>query len=448
MKTPIYDFVKEYSERAVARFHMPGHKGKGPLGIEKLDITEIPGADTLYSADGIIEESENYASELFGTAHTFYSTEGASLVIKAMLAIAVSGRKRAKIIASRGAHKSFVYAAALIDADIVWLFPENASHICDTGVSASAFAKALDENPDAVAVYVTSPDYLGNISDIGGVAKECKKRGVKLLVDNAHGAYLNFLPTNIHPISLGADMCCDSAHKTLPVLTGGAYLHVSKSAPQEYLESARYMLSVFASTSPSYLILESLDLCNKTLADGFRDSLLNTVNKVAALKLKLRMAGFSVAETEPLKIVINIAEYGYSGEELMLYLRERNIEIEFFDDEFIVLMPSPSNTDDDVAALASALSALPQRTPISVDKIAIPTSPEVKASVRDAVFSIHELVNCRDAVGRVCASPTVSCPPAVPIVVSGEVIKKEHIPIFEKYKVEKIEVVKNDRSRK
>lgn len=443
MKTPIYDFVKEYSERDVARFHMPGHKGRGPLGIERFDITEITGADTLYSADGIIEESENYASGLFGTAHTFYSTEGASLVIKAMLALAASGKKRAKIIAARGAHKSFVYAAALIDADIVWCFPENASHICDTSVSAATFARAIDENPDAVALYITTPDYLGNISDVKGIADECKKRGVKLLVDNAHGAYLNFLPESLHPISLGADMCCDSAHKTLPVLTGGAYLHVSKSAPREYLDSARYMLSVFASTSPSYLILESLDLCNKALADGFRESLSRTVNKVAELKIKLKSAGFSVAETEPLKIVINTAEYGYSGEEIMLYLRERNIEIEFFDGEVIVLMPSPSNTDDDLSLLASALLSLPRRSSIALRKIEIPTSPVVKASVREAIFSSHELIPCRDAVGRVCASPTVSCPPAVPIVVSGEVIQEEHIPIFEKYKVEKIEVVKN-----
>ena len=443
MKTPIYDFVKEYSERAVARFHMPGHKGRGPLGIERLDITEIPGADTLYSAGGIIEESENYASELFGTAHTFYSTEGASLVIKAMLALAVSGRKSAKIIASRGAHKSFVYAAALLDVDIVWCFPENAAHICDTAVSPFAFAKALDENPDVAAVYITTPDYLGNISDVKGIAAECKKRGVKLLVDNAHGAYLNFLHTNIHPIALGADMCCDSAHKTLPVLTGGAYLHVSKRAPKESIDSARYMLSVFASTSPSYLILESLDLCNKALADGFRESLLNTVDKVSDLKCKLIAAGFSVAETEPLKIVINISEYGYSGDELMLYLRGKNIEVEFFDAEIVVFMPSPSNSDDDFLALSKALFSLPKRTPISVDKIEIPTSPEVRISVREAVFSSHELVCCCDAVGRVCASPTVSCPPAVPIVVSGEVIRAEHIPIFEKYKVEKIEVVKD-----
>ena len=444
MKTPIYDFVKAYSEGGASRFHMPGHKGRGPLGFESLDITEIPGADALYSADGIIEESENCASSLFGTAHTFYSTEGASLVIKAMIALAVSGNKNAKILAARGAHKSFLHAVALLGVDAVWLFPENAEHICDTRVSPRAVAAALDKNPDVSAVYITTPDYLGNISDVKEISRECKKRGVKLLVDNAHGAYLNFLPTSRHPIALGADMCCDSAHKTLPTLTGGAYLHISKSAPEEYVGSARYMLSVFASTSPSYLILQSLDLCNKSLAEEYPDALAKTVNRVAELKADLSGAGFSIADTEPLKIVINTAEYGYSGDEVMRYLRENNIEIEFFDSELVVLMPSPSNTEEDFSRLSSALKALPQRSPIKIKKVILPEANEAKMSVREAVFSPHELIPCKDAVGRVCASPTVSCPPAVPIVVSGEVIQAEHIPVFEKYEVEKIEVVKND----
>ncbi len=444
MKTPIYDFVKAYSEKEVARFHMPGHKGRGPLGIECLDITEIPGADTLYSADGIIEESENNASALFGTAHTFYSTEGASLVIKAMLALAVAGKRKPKILAARGAHKAFVYAAALLDADVAWIFPENAEHICDTRVSPRAVALALDLNPDAAAVYLTSPDYLGNISDVKGISLECKKRGVKLLVDNAHGAYLNFLPESCHPIALGADMCCDSAHKTLPVLTGGAYLHISKETPREYAESARYMLSVFASTSPSYLILSSLDLCNRALAHEYPSALSVTVRRVADLKAALFDAGFSVVDTEPLKIVINTAEYGYTGDEVMERLRENNVEIEYFDSEYVVLMPSPSNTDEDFSRLFASLLKLPKRQQIKSVCIKIPTSPEIKMSIRDAVFASHEQILCTDAVGRVCASPTVSCPPAVPIVVSGEVIREEHIPIFEKYNVEKIEVVKND----
>ena len=443
MKTPIYDFVSAYSKKGVSRFHMPGHKGEGPLGIENLDITEIPGADTLYSADGIIEESENYASRIFGTAHTFYSTEGASLVIKAMLALAVSEKKKPKILAARGAHKAFVYAAALLDADVAWIFPENAEHICDTRVSPRAVALALDSNPDAVAVYLTSPDYLGNISDVKGISLECKKRGVKLLVDNAHGAYLNFLPEPRHPIALGADMCCDSAHKTLPVLTGGAYLHIPKNAPREYVESARYMLSVFASTSPSYLILASLDLCNKALDGEYSAALLKTVRQVEALKSELSRAGFSVAETEPLKIVVNTSEYGYTGDEVMEHLRESNVEIEYFDSEYAVLMPSPSNTDEDFFRLSESLKKLPRRERIESRSIRIPTSPVSKMSIRDAVFASHEQILCTDAKGRICASPTVSCPPAVPIVVSGEVICEEHIPILLRYNVEKIEVVKD-----
>ena len=118
MKAPIYDFVKKYSESGTSRFHMPGHKGKGPLGIEAFDITEIFGADNLYSADGIIDESERCATELFGSARTFYSAEGSTLAIRAMLSLALSGRKnteRPLVVATRGAHKAFITAAACLN---------------------------------------------------------------------------------------------------------------------------------------------------------------------------------------------------------------------------------------------------------------------------------------------------------------------------------------------
>ena len=232
MKTPIVDFVDSYMSSHISRFHMPGHKGRDHLGFERYDITEIGGADTLYSADGIILESENNASKLFGTAHSFYSTEGASLAIKAMLALACSGcNGRPLIFAARNSHKSFVYACALLDADVKWMYSSSTKHLCECMISAEGVRETLEtSNKKPCAVYITSPDYLGNIADVMGIAEVCHSYDVPLLVDNAHGAYLKFLPESCHPIDEGADMCCDSAHKTLPVLTGGAYLHISKRA--------------------------------------------------------------------------------------------------------------------------------------------------------------------------------------------------------------------------
>ena len=275
MNTPICDFVNKYAESEKARFHMPGHKGKGFLGTEHLDITEIDGADVLYNAKGIIKESQENASKLFGSEKTLYSAEGSSLSIRAMLYLALlyakqSGRKPA-IAAFRNVHKAFISASALLDIETQWIYPENQSGIISCGISpqnVDVLLTGIEEKP--AALYVTSPDYLGNVQDIAGLSEVCKKHGILLLVDNAHGAYLKFLPQDIHPITLGADICCDSAHKTLPVLTGGAYLHISENAPDILYAEAERAMSLFASTSPSYLILQSLDIANKYMSDGYK----------------------------------------------------------------------------------------------------------------------------------------------------------------------------------
>lgn len=444
MKTPIYDFVKKYSDSGVTRFHMPGHKGIGPLGFEALDITEISGADTLYSSDGIIEESEAYASSLFGTKKTFYSTEGSTLAIRAMLATALSnvenGERRKTVLAARGAHKAFVTAAALIDFDIEWIYPEGA-HVASCNISARDVRAALDGGKKFDAVYITSPDYLGNILPIEEISAVCRKFGVPLLVDNAHGAYLAYLMPSRHPIALGADMCCDSAHKTLPVLTGGAYLHISESM-SEYIQRARAMLSLFASTSPSYLILESLDLCNKYIAEGYPERLAEAVSKIASVKKKIEACGLKLCGEEPLKIVISPRSFGYTGSQLSEYLRSRGIEVEFADGEYTVLMATPENTDDDFSRLVQAVEELKGKTPLSEISPEISRATTRKMTVREAMFRASEKVNIDSALGRVVAVPTVSCPPAVPIAISGEQIDERIIGLCKTYGINEIEVVK------
>ena len=241
MTTPIVDFVRSYAQSGTARLHMPGHKGQSLLGFEPLDITEICGADELYAPEGIIAESEANATRLFGTAHSYYSTEGSSQCIRAMLFLALQGApqngERPVLLAARNAHKALLYAAALLDFDIRWLWPSAQAEgaLCSCPVTAEALTGALhalaQQGNTPFGVYVTSPDYLGGVQDIPALAASCRAQGVPLLVDNAHGAYLRFLPQNCHPIAQGAAMCCDSGHKPLPVVTGGAYLHLGKHAP-------------------------------------------------------------------------------------------------------------------------------------------------------------------------------------------------------------------------
>lgn len=438
MTTPIFDFVKAYAESKTTRFHMPGHKGVGKLGCEQYDITEIKGADVLYSAEGIIDESENNLSSLYGSAHSFYSTEGSTLAIKAMLALVSErhGEERPLILAARNVHTAFVKAAALLDLDVEFIYPEGEGHLCECNITAedvkAAIAKA-EKKPRAV--YVTSPDYLGNMLDISAISTVCRNNGLPLLVDNAHGAYLKFLPEDIHPITLGAAMCADSAHKTLPVLTGGAYLHISKSLA-DYVPKARGALSLFASTSPSYLTLASLDLCNKCLCDDYSEKLKRLVKKSVEAKERIASLGIEVCESEPLKITLKV------GRELADHLRSEGIEVEFSDRDCTVLMLTPENSNKDIERLICALSDFNPLTRGEKDNPRAAKRHERVINIRQAMLSHSELVPVDMAVGRICAAPTVSCPPAVPIVVSGEEITADDIELFKYYGIDKVSVVK------
>ena len=445
MTTPIVDFVQKYAKSDVSRFHMPGHKGISLLGCEALDITEIQGADVLYSPDGIIAQSENNATKLFGTAHTFYSVEGSSLAIKAMLALIkkrTAKNERTRILAARNAHKAFIYACALLDIDAEWLYPDNFTHSCACTLSAEDIERALSGGDRFDAVYLTSPDYLGNICDVKAISSICHSFGIPFIVDNAHGAYLAFCEPSAHPISLGADMCCDLAHKTLPVLTGGAYLHVSDSYGAEP-DEVRSALALFASTSPSYLVLQSLDLCNEYLANGYRAKLGEFIKKLSLFKEQLSAIGFTPEATEPLKIVFSKQTCAYSGDELAKQLRAYAIEPEFYDRDYLVLMATPELDSEAFERIYRALAALPTRhgdTQARHDTTA--EKPKALISIREAVFSASETLPVKLAVGRICASPTVSCPPAVPIVMSGEQITERAAELMLHYGIENVEVVK------
>lgn len=449
MNTPIFDFVRKYAESESLRLHMPGHKGRGPLGVEALDITEIDGADSLWEASGIIRESERNASALFG-CETLYSTEGSSLCIRAMLMLALLRARelgRAPRVAfGRNAHKVALTAAALLDIDPIWLTTCGGSYLsCD--IDASALEEILSHDDAPCAVYLTSPDYLGGIADISSIAELCHRHGALLLVDCAHGAYLRFLSDSRHPIDLGADLVCASAHKTLPVLTGGAYLHISTSAPDVCRERARDALATFASTSPSYLILESLDLANAYLADGYSERLAAFADSVGALKERLCARGFKLWGDEPLKITLATKPFGYRGDELAAALGKAGIVCEFADPDFVVMMLTPESGKESLDALEAVLSSLPRRAPIESAPPPISRSKR-RLSPREAMLSGQETLVANTCLGRVLATPTVACPPAVPIVVSGEEIDRAALAAFEYYGITTCTVVKEDAERK
>ncbi len=466
--TPIVDFVRRYAQSGTSRLHMPGHKGQSLLGFEPWDITEIKGADELYGADGIIAQSEANATRLFGTVHTYYSTEGSSQCIRAMLCLALQAApaagQRPVLLAARNAHKALLYAAALLDFDIQWLWPapQDAGALCSCPVSAAKLTGALQglaqQGKRPFGVYITSPDYLGGVQDIAALTEVCRDFGVPLLVDNAHGAYLRFLPQGgQHPIALGAAMCCDSGHKTLPVVTGGAYLHLGKNAPVQDETAVRNALALFGSTSPSYLILQSLDKCNQILSEGYPLRLLQCCGHLTRLRRELNEAaaakhcsGPLALESEPLKVTLDAAVLGLSGTELAEKLRAAKIECEYADPRYLVLMFTPDNPPQDFERLSAAVLRIAEELagPVTLPEETAGEFAELerglhrRCTIRQAVFAPQEQLPAEQAVGRICAMPTVSCPPAIPIVVSGEQITPAAAAWMKRYHVEEVSVIR------
>ncbi|MBP5354804.1 MAG: aminotransferase class I/II-fold pyridoxal phosphate-dependent enzyme [Lachnospiraceae bacterium] len=490
MNTPIYEFVEAYRESDAVRLHMPGHKGvAGPLGVEPFDITEIDGADVLSQACGIIAESEANAGALFG-CRTLYSTEGSSLCVRAMIFLlkmtALHRGLTPRILAARNVHRSFLDAVALLDIEVDWIMPKEA---CDGTASSyesceidgAELAQILEQARESgrmpSAVYITTPDYLGNCTDVAALAEVCHSNGCFLAVDNAHGAYLKFLAESRHPMDLGADVCCDSAHKTLPVLTGGAYLHLSRNMDPYLAERA---MAMFATTSPSYLILQSLDLCNAYLEDG-GTNFERTAQRVSALREELTKAGYRTCGDEPWKITLvageskddGTVENGTfsDGDTLAETLLKYGITVEYHDDRHVVMMFSAQTTEGEFALVGSVLSqiageqsegkAAAERTdgsseteageqtedsgetaaePCGAKRIPVPVQVLTPA---EAMWAESEYVDASQCIGRVLAEPLVHMPPCVPVYMCGEVLGKDAV----KYVKGRVRVVKEPVAR-
>lgn len=442
MTTPVYDFLMNYRKSDTARLHMPGHKGNAPIAeldlLYSLDITEIKNADSLFEADGIIAESEKNASSLFGTAATVYSVAGSTLCIQAMLSL--MKQENRTVIAVRNLHRAFINAAALLGLDVKWIYPKYCGGILTGEIILPDVERLLAETKTPACVYVTSPDYTGKTADIASLSEICRKYNARLLVDNAHGAHLAFMEKNTHPIHLGADLCCDSAHKMLPALTGAAYLHTSRS---EYADKLKQAMSVFASTSPSYPIMMSLDLCNRYISEEIKSDLAYVIREIN--KIKAEFSGIiSFAEGEALHLTVKAYKSGFCGKEFAELLRKFGVECEYADNQFVVLLISPADKKEIFTKLRYALkNALENVSAYTHDKdnFNIPVLKQIM-SIRDAAFSASELIDVEKSENRISASVNVPCPPAIPIAVSGEQINRECIEIFKRYGIEKVNVVK------
>ncbi len=430
MNTPICDFLEKFTAENRLRLHTPGHNGEFPH-----DITEIDGSDSLFESDlsgGIIGESETIAAQLFGAKKTYYSCAGSTLAIQTGLAVLKSQGIKT-IAASRCSHRSLATAASLLQMNVKWLYP-------DEFLSANVTYDA-EAIRDADALFVTNVDYYG------GTWKFVNP-GIPTLVDNAHGSYLRFVDKNIfgveyvHPLELGFPLiCADSAHKTLPVLTGGAYLHFSQGTNPS---RAKEMMSLFGSSSPSYLVMESLDRFNGMLTNNIQ-LVTNACLMVAELKERLTEAGVPLLKSDPLRVTVNAREYGMTGIEYADFLRQNGgIECELADKNKAVLLFSAVTTLEDCERAELAMKFVPTNTPLPAFEY-----PVVKATADmpmwEAMYAPCKTIPINSASGEVCAKLVAPCPPGIPIVMPGEIIDHNVIDALWAFGIENVTVVQRQR---
>lgn len=443
--TPLYTALQNYLKKDRISFHTPGHQGRFlPRNLYDMDLTELPDTDSLFEASGPIAEAEKQARELFHSRATFFSAGGCTLCIQAMFRLAAP--QGGKVISSRVIHRSAVNTMALLGIEPVWVLPRPDAGPCLAGrLHPEDVQRALQENRDARAVYVTSPDYYGVLSDISGIARVCHEYGVPLLVDNAHGTHLALLGR--HPLALGADMTACSAHKTLPVLTGGAFLNIGETPLAkkfQFAERAKEAMALFGSTSPAYPIMVSLDLAREWEMKNGRREWQRLAQRVEKMKDTAKKKGLLVpeGETDPTRLAVGTLPLGMTGQKAADYFRSQGIEPEHEDGAYVVCITNPFHTQEELDRLEKAIQTLPGKPCLIAENPAIPPLPPMKKSPREAVLAFQERVPLVEAVGRIAGEAACPCPPGVPIVMPGEEITKECMEFLSRYSLDEISVLK------
>ena len=436
---PLYEAVRQHAAEGRASFHTPGHKGScGFLPLDPVfDLTELPDTDSLYESDGCIREAEVRAARLFGADVTAISSGGCTLAIQGMLA-AFAGAG-SKVIFCRNIHRSAVNASALLDIDPVWVM-----HRRDAGkglpgrIDAEDIRKAVQENPDAAAVYVTSPDYYGCLSDIKAIAAVCRQHNIPLLVDNAHGTHL--IAFGKHPITLGASASACSAHKTLPVLTGGAWLNCADGRISPGIKSS---MALFGSTSPSYLTMASLDLARAWMEQDGIEAFRTLAGTVAQLRELALSVGFGLPEGEcdPVRLTLLTRPLGMSGDAAAEYFRSCGAECEYSDGCAVVFIVTPFNSEEDIERLRKAVSDFPKGQPLDAPDDASDLLPVIKLSPREALLRPSRSVATAASAGKTAAQAVCPCPPGVPLVMPGEEISEKCVNILLKTGIWRINVI-------
>ncbi len=423
-KKSLLEEIENYGNSDFSRFHTPGHNGEIDI-TSKFDLTEIGNLPFLYSADETIRKEELLFADILNVADIYFSVHGATLAIEAMLLHTVGFG--GKMVAGRNIHRSVINAATLLDIDIEFIYPSIANGVFRYSPEE---AKAAMIACNAKVLYLTSPDYYGNICDIKAFAKAIQEVSGKIIVDNAHGSHLFW--QNNHPIQCGAYATVDSFHKTLPTLTGAAALLFAKKQDAEAVKSA---FALFGSTSPNFMILHSILMLKDFLAKD-KDIFLE---KSTDLRQRISALGFSVSSDDKSRITLNFAKTDIKL--LSEYFHSKKITPELLEERRAVFILKPSHSANDFEKLYLAAADFPFSR--ETESLSFPFQEANKnCSIRAAVIAENELIDINFSLGRTAAEIIAPCPPGIPIVIPGENICEKSVKFLKKCGIAELKVIK------
>ncbi|WMJ79988.1 aminotransferase class V-fold PLP-dependent enzyme [Clostridium sp. MB40-C1] len=457
-KLPLVEGVLNYIKQNNTLFCMPGHKGgKGFLrtdygrelydNIIKADITEVEGLDNLHNAEGIIKEAQELLAKYYESKKSYFLVNGSSSGNLTM--IFSSFDECDKVIVERNCHKSIFNGIILRKLKPVFIKNKiNKKYDAPLSIDEEHFLRTIEENEDAKGIILTYPNYYGICPNLEFIIKEAQKRNMKVLVDCAHGAHfgiLKELPRN--PIKLGADMVVMSSHKTLPSFTQTAYLHIGK---EEYKDKVEFYLHMFLSTSPSYMLMCSMDYARFYLEEYGEKEYRELLGLTKIYRGKINnIKGFYILGKEDLdkedidltRYVLNI-EKGYSASKFSKYLKAHGIQVEMNDGQNVVLIFSPFNDEKDFRKLYDCIkNASIEDFKGEYFKLLDFYVPEKKLIPFEVIDKTFRYIDLNNAEGKICAKSIIPYPPGVPIVTMGEIIDKTIVSMIKYYLYNEVEVI-------
>ncbi len=423
-------------------FHVPGHKygqaqrsgGYRPDPCYELDTTEIPGTDNLHDPEEMILAAQRRASAYYRSQESFFLVNGSTAGVLAMLLAALNPGD--KVLMGRDCHQSAFHGAWLAQAEIVWLMPAyDGATLMNLGIGTDVIQRALEAHPDAKALFLTYPTYFGLCTDLKAAAALCRQRGVLLLVDEAHGAHLPLSPRlPVTALAAGADLCVQSTHKTLPALTQSALLHAGSGRVDR--ERLRWMLRMVQTSSPSYLLMRSLDQAVAMAAEDGQREMERLLADVQALRRRLAsVPGLladsrtwcgrgAVVDSDPTKLILYGPAIGLSGPALSEALRGFGIQMELSTPWHTLGVATIGNGTADLKALEEALLQLAgaARADATAPPVPLPPPalPEQVLSWRAASARPQETVSLSQCIGRTAAVMVTPYPPGIPVLMPGE----------------------------